>query len=303
MVKSKQLALLYVLFSYIIVLTVGFFTFKWLTTVISSLLWTTLLTDIIVTIIIFLFSLLANNSSVYDPYWSVMPPFILILWISESNLDFKWHKIIIFIVVCLWSIRLTTNWVLNWKGIEDEDWRYRSFRETFYQYYWLISLFGIHLFPTILVFLGLLPLYYSFTRTIDPNVYFLWIGLFISLGGVFYALSADYSLYRHRNSFRSHKAIRRGLWKYSRHPNYLGEVLFWFGLFIIGLGYYESYSYYLTGIGFASIIALFEAYSIPTAEKRQLVRRPDYNDIIHSVPRMLPFRYSAKQRRLARNRL
>ena len=120
-----------------------------------------LVLDVLATLTIFLFSLFFNNSSLYDPYWSLVPPVIILYWLMDQRSPVEFtllHWIIIFLVLA-WSVRLTLNWLARWRGIRDEDWRYISFRFKYNEYYWLMSLFGIHLFPTLIVFLGCLAVY------------------------------------------------------------------------------------------------------------------------------------------------
>ena len=66
------------------------------------------------------------------------------------------------------------------------------------------------------------------------------------------------------------------VWKYSRHPNYLGEMSFWTGMYLYFLPLFTSY--WLYGLGFLSMIALFLFISIPMMEKHNLERRADYAD-------------------------
>jgi steroid 5-alpha reductase family enzyme len=65
------------------------------------------------------------------------------------------------------------------------------------------------------------------------------------------------------------------VWRYSRHPNYLGEASFWWGLFFIGLGADEPGKWWWTGVGALAITAMLLFASIPMMEKRQLERRPE----------------------------
>lgn len=78
---------------------------------------------------------------------------------------------------------------------------------------------------------------------------------------------------------------RSGLWSISRHPNYLGEILFWVGLFIAALAH--GYEYYWTGIGALAMILLFVFISIPMMEKRQL-HKEGYRKYQQEVPVLLP---------------
>ena len=129
--------------------------------------------DLVATIIIFLFSFATNNSSMYDPYWSVKPAVFAVYYLviaapenplpgwggAGGGVDGGYRMWIVSILMVLYSIRLTSNFFRDWSGLSHEDWRYRNFRKQFPKQYWLVSFFGIHLFPTIMVYLGCLPLY------------------------------------------------------------------------------------------------------------------------------------------------
>ena len=90
--------------------------------------WLTLLiADALATVIVFIYSVTLNNASVYDPYWSVQPIFILICYAVQYGLTLSgW---IILVVVCLWGIRLTANWAYTFKNLTHQDWRYTMLKE------------------------------------------------------------------------------------------------------------------------------------------------------------------------------
>lgn len=282
---SRINAYLLVGISYIVAIAIGYGTFIVLRNELT-LLWATLVADLIMTLVIFIMSLILNNSSIYDPYWSVIPPFIVFLWIIEMNHALNRLGIILIILaILLWSIRLTWNWLINWKGLSHEDWRYRHFRQQFGKWYWLISLLAIHVFPTIMVFLGLMPLYFGL-QSETTHISILIIGFLICLFGVMMSYLADVHLTLHRKSNKSHQSIQSGVWKISRHPNYLGELSFWLGVFLMGYAY--DVSKWFTVIGFIAMIILFQGYSIPTMEKRLLQSKKDYQMIRKTIPRLLP---------------
>ena len=114
-----------------------------------------LITDIICTTIVFAFSLLLKNASCYDPYWSVAPVVIIISLLASFGLNAP--RILVAIAISIWGIRLTANWAYTFKGLNFEDWRYVMLREKTKKFYPLINFLGIHLFPTIVVYLCMIP--------------------------------------------------------------------------------------------------------------------------------------------------
>jgi steroid 5-alpha reductase family enzyme len=79
----------------------------------------------------------------------------------------------------------------------------------------------------------------------------------------------------------------QGLWGWSRHPNYLGEIGFWLSVALFGIAASPRDSWWLL-IGVVVMVAMFLGASIPMMEKRSLERRPQYQDVIARVPRLVP---------------
>jgi steroid 5-alpha reductase family enzyme len=79
----------------------------------------TLLADIAATIVVWLCGIFLNNSSsVYDPYWSAAPIFILISWIFVLDVQVTAAEILFIIAILVWGFRLTLNWAVRWKGMD-----------------------------------------------------------------------------------------------------------------------------------------------------------------------------------------
>ena len=80
------------------------------------------------TLIIFIVSVFLSDVSVYDPYWSVAPPAMLLANIQKYRLT-NVNAVLLLILVSIWSLRLTVNWYITYKGIGCEDWRYAQYRK------------------------------------------------------------------------------------------------------------------------------------------------------------------------------
>jgi len=225
--------------------------------------------DFVGTVIIFIYSLLLKNSSMYDPYWSVIPIIILLYLLIVTELNgINIRILLVSTTILYWGIRLTMNWLKTWPGLGHEDWRYIKLAKDTGAMYWPVSFLGIHLFPTIMVLLGCLPL----IPIISSDAPLLWtdvLGFCIS----FFAIEIERRSDNQLRNFKQHpgdsKVCETGLWKYSRHPNYFGEISFWGGIFIMayGLNFADNLIY---GIGFLSMVILFVFISIPMMEKRQM---------------------------------
>jgi steroid 5-alpha reductase family enzyme len=229
--------------------------------------------DLIATLLVFAFGLRADNSSVYDPYWSVAPPLLVLFWL----LSFEAAPIslwILWAIIVVWSVRLTANWVARWRGLDDEDWRYREFRARSGIWYWWVSFLAIHLFPTVSVFLGTLPVYYALDNQ-GSAVPSGLVGIGILIAGVAVSLEsvADRQLREHRRE-NVDAPCRTGVWAIVRHPNYYGELGFWLGVFLtcFGLG-----APVWTGAGFLVMCGIFFGYSIPAMDRHLAEKWDEYD--------------------------
>jgi steroid 5-alpha reductase family enzyme len=252
-------------------------------------LWVIAAADSAATVAVFVFSRAFDNTSFYDPYWSVAPASIA-AWLiygpgAASALTLRQGAVL---TLCfLYAVRLTLNWARGWQGIKHEDWRYVDFRKQTGQLYWLVSFTALHYFPTVMVYLGILPLQ---AALVDAPTGFGAIDVLaciVTLAAIAIEHVADEQL----RAFRAHKCAdgdicNVGLWAYSRHPNYFGEISFWVGLWLFGVA---AGAPWWTAAGFVSMIALFAGASIPMAEKRSLARRPHYAEHQKRISMIVPW--------------
>jgi steroid 5-alpha reductase family enzyme len=255
-----------------------------------------IIADISATVIIFIFSIIYKNSSIYDPYWSVVPPVIAIYLMQLFPAGDQFRQLTILALVLFWSIRLTLNWYRGWKGIRDQDWRYTSIAEKTGKWFWPVSFAGIHFMPTIFVFLGCLPLWFSLSSVSPFNALDILAAL-LTFSAIVLEWVSDEQLLRFRKKSDGNSFIRSGIWNYSRHPNYLGEISFWAGmfLFVISSTGLSSFTGYWTVAGLVSMIILFKFISIPLMEKRNQSRKSGYDEYVIQVPALLPRFYQGKK--------
>ena len=222
-----------------------------------------LLADIAATVLTFIFSLLLNNASVYDPYWSVQPIVILVAYSIGKPLGLL--QILLLVAVCFWGIRLTVNWGYNFSDFSYQDWRYVMLKEKTGIFYPVINFIGIHMVPTLVVYTCTVPAVYAIVNNLTANIgsiLFIFLSIFAaSLQGI-----ADIQMHKYRKN-RTTPFNRNGLWKNSRHPNYLGEILMWWGIgFAVVV---TDFNLWWLLLGALLNTLLFSFVSIPMAEKRQ----------------------------------
>ena len=242
-----------------------------------------LIADVAATVATFIFSLIFKNASVYDPYWSVQPPVILVAFAIGKNLTSL--GVLLIVAVSFWAIRLTANWAYTFADLDHQDWRYTMLKEKTGIFYPIINFVGIHMVPTLVVYGCILPAVYAVREGVSANAGSV-IFLCISLGAATMQGIADIQMHKFRKN-RDSAFIRRGLWKYSRHPNYLGEILMWWG---IGLSVVCAAPevWYLASGALANTV-LFLAVSIPMADGRQS-RKEGFAEYKRQTRMLLPIK-------------
>ena len=279
--KSKTLSLIIVSIYYLITFTVSYLIVQLLE---IQYLWIYIIIwHLISTLFIYLFSVIHKNSSIYDPFWSVAPvPIVIFLSVhSPNNLLIN---LLIIIPIILWSLRLTLNWICSWNGLLHEDFRYIDLKDTTTFKAFINNLFGIHIIPTLIVNISLYPIQYIL---LNPVVYFnvlIFASIFTSMS-VYLEYVADKQMKIFRSNIQNYgKTMQKGLWKYSRHPNYLGEILFWIGIYLFGVS---------SGVAPIAILvcplimlALFIFISCPLMDNRSLKKRTDYKNYMKKTSQL-----------------
>ena len=286
MKNNRLLSFIIILFVYVIATIAGFITYINLD---INFYINILLADVVATVVVFIFSLIFNNASVYDPYWSVLPVVVVIFLLFDKEINIV--RALLAIAVIGWGLRLTLNWAYTFKNLNSEDWRYVNLKNQTKWFYPFVNFFGIHLMPTLIVYLCILPVLFVFNNDVTLNsfviIFFILAIMAFSMQGI-----ADYQMHKFRKNKNS-IYIRNGLWKYSRHPNYLGEILMWwmvslFSIFALG-------NFYFLVAGAVVNTFLFVFISIPLAERHQRDRKPNFDEYKRETRMLLPIYKRVKE--------
>ena len=242
-----------------------------------------LIADVLSTVFTFIFSLVFSNASVYDPYWSVQPIVITVAFAIFEEMTLA--KVLVLVAIILWGVRLTANWAYTFHGLSHQDWRYTMLHEKTKEFYPLINFLGIHLVPTLIVYGVTLPAVYVIQSDAVGNVWCVLAFLLSVFAACLQGVS-DIQMHKFRKS-GTHGFIRTGLWHYSRHPNYLGEILMWWGVAFLSIAAL-GFRWYLPVGAFANTL-LFLFVSIPMADKRQS-RKPGFAEYKSETRMLLPIK-------------
>lgn len=274
MKKNKVLGIIVIILAYLVCFGVALLLHFKITLPIEQFLLKLLIIDVAMTIVIFVIGWVFDNSSIYDPYWSVIPIGLTIYsaWILN---DFHPMSYIMIGVVCIWGVRLTFNFFKTFKNLETQDWRYDHFKNKFPRLWPLINLTGIHLFPTFIVFMVMLSVVkYMENCGSEPLNGSTILAIVITLIAIIIESIADRQMHKFLKTRQNNELINIGLWKRSRHPNYFGEILFWWGIYLIMLSLNENM--WILFLGPLLNTLMFVFISVPLAEKRQIAKNPAY---------------------------
>ncbi len=262
---------------------------------ISSSLYRFYVIDFYMTCILFLignFLFLSNN--IYDLHWPLIPLISSIYFhlTSDSIEFFSLKRFPFIIIICLWSCHLIWQTICSSNNIQHEDWRYQMMRKQYENYFLIFSFFALHLLPMFQVLISSSSIYYIYINThIYQNLTIIDILLLLILVfGVLLENLADKQLKefrRHKQKSKEHRfgVLSNGLWKYSRHPNYLGEIIFWWSLFFHGYVYNAPL---WCGLGPLLITFMMIFGSIPMSEERLFRKYPEYKFVQQQVPMLIP---------------
>lgn len=276
--NNKTTGIFFIAIVYLITFVICYLLSFWIEDTLLRLLFI----DVIATIIIWMISLFIRNSSLYDPYWS-FTPVIFVIYMMIINWDtLNIYNFIFILTFLIWGIRLTVNWAITFTNLKTEDWRYVHFRKLGGIKWHLANFFGIMMIPTFIVFMGYIPIHYFLSS--ETNSLSL-IGSFIVLIGVTLEFFSDHQIHTFVKNTKEKITCKNGLWKYSRHPNYLGEISVWIGAYLALV--LTNFDLWYCFYGAIAMILLFEFISIPLMEKRQIKRRSDYLEYRKTTSRLI----------------
>jgi len=153
---------------------------------------------------------------------------------EETQHGFLLRKNILFILVSIWAFRLSI--YLSWRNRGVEDWRYKAFAKHYGKNFWWISLFHTFFLQAVINFIIGRTLLKAQMEGINELTFLDIGGIALWIIGFFFETVGDYQLSIFKSDTKNKgKVLNTGLWKYTRHPNYFGDTMVWWGFFFIVL--------------------------------------------------------------------
>lgn len=236
---------------------------------------------------VWLLSLVKKNASIVDVFWGL--GFILIAWLTFYKADgYAARQLLLVLLTTIWGLRLSLHILLrNWgKG---EDRRYQAWRDKRGESFGWVSLFTVFLTQAILLWVISLVVQLGQFAPV-PNQLTMWdvLGILVWGVGLMFEAVADWQLARFKaDPNNKGKVMDQGLWKYSRHPNYFGETLIWWGLFFITFSTPTGYWAVISPITITFL--LLKVSGVTLLEKDITERRPEYREYIETTSAFIPW--------------
>jgi steroid 5-alpha reductase family enzyme len=213
-------------------------------------------------VVLFIISIFLKDNSIVDIFWGIgfsqLAIHTLLLNPNKTILNY-----IFTIIILIWTLRIS-GYILSKKlKTKTEDKRYAIWRET-WKYFYIRSFFQVYILQGILmIIISTSILIINSSNNFQNSILFI-IGTIIALGGLIFETVSDKQLFKFlSNTKNKGQIMQTGLWKYSRHPNYYGESIFWLGISIIAIQIS-----YLGFISYIMITFLLRFVSgVPLAEK------------------------------------
>ena len=234
---------------------------------------------------LWLVSLAIKNASIVDPFWGT--GFVIIAWVTFLRVgEASARALLLLAMVTVWGLRLSL-YLLIRNLPHGEDFRYRAMRTSIGARFWWVSFFSVFSLQGMLMWLISSPLQLTIadkTRhigVIEIVATFLWL-----VGFSFEAIGDAQLRAFKKDPASKDRVMDQGLWRYTRHPNYFGESLMWWG--------YGIYALATPGAGWALLapaamtFLLLRVSGVTLLEKSIGDRRPGYREYVQRTSAFVP---------------
>jgi len=242
--------------------------------------------------LLWLLSLALRDASVVDVFWGL--GFVLVGWTYYAAAEPRTAiGLLVCVLVTVWGFRLAAHIGLRNAGT-GEDFRYQRWRQQSGRSFWWVSFFKIFMLQALVLWVVSSPLLVAQSGVPEGwrNVV-VAVGLLTWLVGFGFEAVADWQLMRFRaDPANRGQVLDRGLWRLSRHPNYFGEAVLWWGIGLIAWSVGGALA--LLGPLFLTF-TLLRVSGVALLDRELVDRRPGYDAYIKSTPAFFPVRVRKKR--------
>lgn len=256
-----------------------------MTPFLATLIWCIVVIALAMTVL-WLISLKLKDASIADPFWGT--GFILVSWFAVAlNGGGNWRAVLLATLVTIWGLRLSL--FLLWRNSgHGEDSRYAEMRRHHGDRFWWVSLFTVFLLQGLLLWFIAFPVQAVSSVSQTPPFSALdAAGVLIWCVGFMFETFGDWQLARFKaNSQNAGKVLDKGLWRFTRHPNYFGDFCIWWGLFGIAAA---GGCWWTVASPVVMSLLLLKVSGVTLLEKTIVQRRPEYEDYIRRTNAFFPW--------------
>ena len=234
--------------------------------------------------VLWLISVAVKDASIVDPFWGAS--FVLIVWVAFGQAgDPGVRQVLVPILVTIWGLRLSLFLAFRNLG-HGEDYRYQAMRRRWGTGFPWISLGTVFVLQATLMWVVSMPAQATMVES-DGLGFLAFIGIALWFVGLAFETAGDWQLARFKkNPANAGKVMDRGLWRYTRHPNYFGDFCVWWGIFMVA---FTGTSMLWTIIGpILMSTLLLRVSGVALLEKTIATRRPGYEEYIRRTSAFFP---------------
>jgi steroid 5-alpha reductase family enzyme len=235
-------------------------------------------------------ALLMKRNDLADAVWG--PAFLISAlaaaqWGTADGLASLSHRsVLILVLLGVWALRLFAH--VGWRILSHgtEDVRYRNWREQWGRNWVWRSYLQVFVLQAFILFVILAPVLHSISSPDAPLSWVAWTGVAVWLLGFGFELVADEQLRRFKvRPENKGRLMTTGLWSWSRHPNYFGETLQWWGIWLLVLDLPFGWATALSPVGITFL--LLRVSGVPLLEAT-MMNRPGFEDYARNTPKFFP---------------
>ena len=231
-------------------------------------------------------SLALRDASIVDVVWGL--GFVLVAWVAFALGDGPAERrTLVAVLVAAWGLRLAAYMAWRKRG-EGEDFRYREKRTRHGGRFAFVSLFSVFLFQGLGMWAVSLPVQAAASLPGPAALTVLDVaGLALWCVGMVFEVGGDIQLTRFRaDPANRGRVMDRGMWRYTRHPNYFGDLCVWWGIFVIALAADDAWWSIVGPLTMTAIFAKF--FGAPLMERHLAAAKPGYAEYVRRTSAFFP---------------
>jgi steroid 5-alpha reductase family enzyme len=237
--------------------------------------------------LVWVLSLIKRDASIIDIFWGL--GFVVVAWFYFLATEAETaRKTLVVVLVSIWGVRLSLHILVRSIG-SGEDYRYRDMRERHPGNFAIWSLFAIFWLQAIILWFVSAPLLVAQRSPLPEGLTWIdWLGALLFAIGFLFETVGDWQLVRFKKDpANKGKVMQSGLWRYTRHPNYFGDAVVWWGLFLIALA--TPGSLWTIASPILMTFLLLKVSGVSLLEQSLSEKKPEYREYARRTSAFFPW--------------